>query len=86
MRIRLKPTTGRAGRGQRLPSRLYPAFTSVHPVPWTESHVDAEVAIEVAERLRDDLEAPLTAEAERLRDAIGSESAGRMYSLAMQYG
>jgi hypothetical protein len=40
----------------------------------------------VAERLRDDLEAPLTAEVERLRDAIGSESAGRMYSLAMQYG
>jgi hypothetical protein len=60
--------------------------TLLDPVPWTENHVDAhaDVARDAAARLRPELGDPLMAEVESVADAIGSESAGRMYSLAFR--
>ena len=60
--------------------------TLLDPVPWTEKHVaaHADAAREAAATLPTDLGDPLTAEADRLVDAVGSESAGRMYSLAFR--
>jgi SAM-dependent methyltransferase len=60
--------------------------TLLDPVPWTESHVaaHADVARESAAELPPELGDPLTAEADRVADAVGSESAGRMYSLAFR--
>jgi len=62
--------------------------TLLQPVPWTESHVaaHAELARESAASLPADLAEPLTTEIDRLVDDIGSESAGRMYSLAFRLG
>jgi len=59
--------------------------TLLEPVPWTESHVSAhaDVARSAADRLGDDLAAPLRERARTLAEAIGSEDAGRMYSLAL---
>jgi SAM-dependent methyltransferase len=60
--------------------------TLLDPVPWTESHISAhaEAARESAERLPADLAEPLTAEIDRVAGETGSESAGRMYSLAFR--
>ncbi|WP_226481544.1 class I SAM-dependent methyltransferase [Natrinema amylolyticum] len=60
--------------------------TLLEPVPWTEGHVaaHAEAARSAAARLPDDLAARLTAESDRLAAAIGAESTGRMYSVAMR--
>ncbi|WP_129113965.1 class I SAM-dependent methyltransferase [Halegenticoccus tardaugens] len=61
-------------------------LTLLDPVPWTASHVEAHAnaarsrATELAAELGD----PLIAEVDRLVDAIGSESAGTMYSVAMR--
>lgn len=58
--------------------------TLLEPVPWTEGHVSAhaEQAVSLAtERLGDSGDA-LSATARHLATEIGSESAGRMYSLA----
>lgn len=60
--------------------------TLLSPVPWTESHVaaHADAVREAAATLRPEFAEALTAEAERLADAIVSESTGRMYSLAFR--
>ncbi|MHC3378757.1 class I SAM-dependent methyltransferase [Haloarcula sp. H-GB5] len=60
--------------------------TLLDPVPWTEAHLDAhaEVVREYAARLPDSLGEPLTAMAEDLVAAIGSERTGTMYSLAFR--
>jgi SAM-dependent methyltransferase len=62
--------------------------TLLQPVPWTESHVaaHAEVARDSAASLSADLAEPLTTEVDRIAAEIGSESAGRMYSLAFRLG
>lgn len=60
--------------------------TLLDPVPWTRSHVatHADVARSAAARLSDELaEAPI-AETDRLAEAIGEESVGEMYSIAMR--
>ncbi|WP_158854485.1 class I SAM-dependent methyltransferase [Halorhabdus sp. CUG00001] len=56
------------------------------PVPWTETHVEAhaDVARAAATSLDGDLGDALAAEADRLIEAIGSESVGEMYSLAFR--
>ncbi|WP_181686601.1 class I SAM-dependent methyltransferase [Halorhabdus salina] len=61
--------------------------TLLDPVPWTDSHVQthADVAREAAASLDGDLGDALTAEADRLVETIGSESAGEMYSLAFRF-
>jgi len=58
--------------------------TLLNPVPWTERHVEAhaDAAREAAAELDAPLRKPLTAEIDRVADAVGSESAGEMYSLA----
>lgn len=60
--------------------------TLLDPVPWTESHVAAHagVARESATELAPELGDPLAAAADRVADAVGSESVGRMYSLAFR--
>ena len=60
--------------------------TLLEPVPWTESHVSAhadEATAMAAERPGEASNA-LAATARRLEGEIGSESAGRMYSLAFR--
>ncbi|GGM41972.1 class I SAM-dependent methyltransferase [Haloarcula argentinensis] len=60
--------------------------TLLDPVPWTEAHLDAhaEVVRGYAARLPDSLGEPLTAMADDLVAAIGSERTGTMYSLAFR--
>lgn len=60
--------------------------TLLDPVPWTADHVEAHAAAakDAADSLSGDLGDALANEADRLGDAIGSESAGEMYSLAFQ--
>ncbi|WP_254279101.1 class I SAM-dependent methyltransferase [Haloarcula marina] len=60
--------------------------TLLDPVPWTERHLAAHAAVatEAAGRLSPELGRPLGRRADRLVEAIGSESAGRMYSVAMR--
>jgi hypothetical protein len=60
--------------------------TLLDPVPWTEGHVDAHAteAVEYAATCPETVGEPLARTAERLADKIGSESAGRMYSVAMR--
>lgn len=60
--------------------------TLLDPVPWTESHVAAHAAVarEASATLPENLRGPLTGEIDRLEAAIGSDSAGRMYSLAFR--
>ena len=56
------------------------------PVPWTEAHLNAhaEVVRGYADDLPDALGEPLTAMADGLVSAIGSERTGTMYSLAFR--
>jgi len=56
------------------------------PVPWTEAHLNAhaEVVRGYADDLPDGLGEPLTAMADDLVSAIGSERTGTMYSLAFR--
>jgi len=60
--------------------------TLLEPVPWTESHLSAhaDAAASFAADCADDAGAALAARAERLATDIGSESVGRMYSLAFR--
>lgn len=60
--------------------------TLLEPVPWTESHVagHAEAAAAFAADCPPDLASGLGERADRLAADIGSESAGRMYSLAFR--
>lgn len=60
--------------------------TLLDPVPWTESHVaaHADVARSFAEDAPAELRGPLQEEIDALEARIGSESAGRMYSLAFR--
>ncbi|WP_227357124.1 class I SAM-dependent methyltransferase [Haladaptatus salinisoli] len=60
--------------------------TLLDPVPWTASHVEAHAnaARSRATELTVELGDPLIAEVDRLVDAIGSESAGTMYSVVMR--
>jgi SAM-dependent methyltransferase len=60
--------------------------TLLDPVPWTEGHLDAHAteAAEYAADCPDGVGEPLARAARRLADEIGSESAGRMYSVAMR--
>jgi SAM-dependent methyltransferase len=59
--------------------------TLLDPVPWTERHVEAHAAAarEAASDLPDGLCSRLRGEADRLAAAVGSESAGEMYSVAL---
>lgn len=62
--------------------------TLLDPVPWTESHLEAHAAV-VRSRVDalpadSELGAALLERADALVDAIGSESAGEMYSLALR--
>lgn len=61
--------------------------TLLDPVPWTESHVaaHADVARKSAAELAPELGDPLATEADRVAEAVGSESTGRMYSLAFRF-
>lgn len=56
------------------------------PVPWTASHLDAHATetAEYAADCPDGVGDQLAREARRLCDEIGSESAGRMYSIVMR--
>ncbi|ESP89447.1 class I SAM-dependent methyltransferase [Candidatus Halobonum tyrrellensis] len=60
--------------------------TLLDPVPWTGRHVSAHAAKArgAASSLRPELGDPLAAEADRLAAAVGEESAGRMYSVALR--
>ncbi|EMA33576.1 class I SAM-dependent methyltransferase [Haloarcula japonica] len=60
--------------------------TLLDPVPWTGAHLDAhaEVVRGYADRLPDVVGEPLTAMAEDLVAAIGSERTGTMYNLAFR--
>jgi len=60
-------------------------WTLLDPVPWTEQHVaaHANAAKSAASQLPSVLGAPLRAAADRRASEIGSERAGRMYSLAL---
>ncbi|WP_241692949.1 class I SAM-dependent methyltransferase [Haloarcula limicola] len=59
--------------------------TLLDPVPWTASHLSAHAAAarDAAARLPSELGGPLAKRADDLEAAIGSESVGRMYSLAL---
>lgn len=60
--------------------------TLLDPVPWTANHLAAhtEATRSMASRLPDELGAQLVSEAETLAAAIGDESVGEMYSVAMR--
>lgn len=60
--------------------------TLLDPVPWTESHVaaHAELARSFAADAPPTLSEPLRERIDDLEDRIGSEDAGRMYSLAFR--
>lgn len=60
--------------------------TLLEPVPWTASHIEAhsDATRSAASKLSDELGEHLSAEAERLATAIGDESIGRMYSIALR--
>jgi SAM-dependent methyltransferase len=60
--------------------------TLLDPVPWTETHVaaHADVAREAAASLPANLREPLDEEIDWLEAEVGSDSAGRMYSLAFR--
>ncbi|MBX0295072.1 class I SAM-dependent methyltransferase [Haloarcula nitratireducens] len=59
--------------------------TLLDPVPWTASHLSAHAAAvrDAAARLPPELGDPLVERADELEATIGSESVGRMYSVAM---
>ncbi|MCO8243535.1 MULTISPECIES: class I SAM-dependent methyltransferase [unclassified Haladaptatus] len=56
------------------------------PVPWTASHIEAHAtaALSLCSRLRPELGEPLAAEVKRVATAIGEESTGTMYSVALR--
>lgn len=60
--------------------------TLLDPVPWTAGHVEAhaDAARSFAGQVPGELGESLAAEADRLQREIGSEDAGRMYSLAFR--
>lgn len=60
--------------------------TLLDPVPWTASHLEAhaDATRSAASKLPDELAERLTEEVERLATAIGGESVGRMYSVALR--
>ena len=60
--------------------------TLLDPVPWTESHVAAHAANarDVADAVPGELGDALLTEIERRASAVGEESVGRMYSLALR--
>ena len=60
--------------------------TLLDPVPWTARHLaaHAEAATSLAADLPDDVGDPLAERADRIAAEIGSESVGRMYSLAFR--
>ena len=60
--------------------------TLMEPVPWTENHLGthADTAVSFARDCPDDLGESLAERADGLATELGSESAGRMYSLALQ--
>ena len=61
--------------------------TLLDPVPWTESHVaaHADVARSLAADAPAELRGPLQTEIDDCEERVGSESAGRMYSLAFRW-
>ncbi|ELZ55362.1 MULTISPECIES: class I SAM-dependent methyltransferase [unclassified Haloferax] len=71
-----------SGYGWRVDREL----TLLDPVPWSESHVEAHasVATSFAADVPDPVGGTLAAEVERVADAVESESAGEMYSVAMR--
>lgn len=56
------------------------------PVPWTANHIEAHAtaALSMCSRLRPELGEPLAAEVKRVATAIGEESTGTMYSVALR--
>lgn len=60
--------------------------TLLEPVPWTGQHVRAHAneTGTLLEDVADELASPLEAELDRVAEAIGSESTGRMYSLTLE--
>jgi SAM-dependent methyltransferase len=60
--------------------------TLLDPVPWTASHLaaHADATRSLAAGLPEAVATALTAEADRLVDRIGAESAGTMYSIALR--
>ncbi|MCU4974618.1 class I SAM-dependent methyltransferase [Halobacteria archaeon AArc-m2/3/4] len=61
--------------------------TLLDPVPWTRRHLEAHAAVARAgaEELPTELREPLLADLEDLVAAIGEESVGEMYSIAMRF-
>ena len=56
------------------------------PVPWTANHIEAHAtaALSMCSRLQPELGEPLAAEVKRVATAIGEESTGTMYSVALR--
>ncbi|EMA04902.1 class I SAM-dependent methyltransferase [Haloferax denitrificans] len=71
-----------SGYGWRFDREL----TLLDPVPWSESHVEAHasLAASLAAEVPGEMGKRLAAEVERVADAVESESAGEMYSVAMR--
>ena len=61
-------------------------LTLLDPVPWTASHIEAHTTatLSMCSRLPSELGEPLATEAERVATAIGEESVGTMYSIALR--
>ncbi|ELZ91019.1 class I SAM-dependent methyltransferase [Haloferax sulfurifontis] len=61
-------------------------LTLLDPVPWSEGHVEAHASLarSLAAEVPDPMGGWLAAEVERVADAVESESAGEMYSVAMR--
>lgn len=59
--------------------------TLLDPVPWTTNHLEAhtDVTRTMASEVADELGVPLTVTADRLLKTVGSESVGKMYSIAL---
>ncbi|WP_435158815.1 class I SAM-dependent methyltransferase [Haladaptatus sp. DFWS20] len=58
----------------------------LEPVPWTASHIEAHTSatLSMSSRLPNELGECLTTEVECIATVIGEESAGKMYSVALQ--
>ena len=61
-------------------------LTLLDPVPWTSTHIEAHTTATLAmcSRLPAELDRPLATEVERVATAIGEESVGTMYSIALR--
>ena len=59
--------------------------TLLDPVPWTTNHLEAhtDVTRTMASEVADELGVSLTVTADRLLKTVGSESVGKMYSIAL---